>query len=377
MGPETNARPQRDPYVDWLRAVSLLVVVVWHWAFTILTWGPRGPHATNPLGFTSGLWVITWLLQVLPVFFYVGGHVHRLSWERAATRGEPARRYVWRHVKQLLVPAGALVLAWVALGTVLGQLFDLRWIGGAVKLVISPLWFLGVYLVLIVLLPAALWVHRRLDVLALVLLAGAAVVVDVLRFRYGLEAVGLVNLLVVWGLAHQLGFFHERIVAARRQTSLALMIGGLLGLIGLVSSGLYPGSMVGVPGNRLSNMAPPTVVIVALLAFQVGVAEVTRPAVTRLLQRRRWARFSQTLNRFALPLFLFHTTGMALARGMEYLLLRGRVVNDRTPDLIWWLERPLAVAGPLLLTVPLIAVFGRRWVQRPQEPASGPVAARA
>jgi hypothetical protein len=61
--------------VDWLRVVSLIVVVLWHWAFTILRWSPEGPRATNPLGFFSGLWILTWLLQVLPVFFYVGGYV--------------------------------------------------------------------------------------------------------------------------------------------------------------------------------------------------------------------------------------------------------------------------------------------------------------
>ncbi len=88
--------------MDWLRAVSLLVVVVWHWAFTILRWSPDGPHATNPLGFFSGLWILTWLLQVLPVFFYVGGYAHLASWERARARGERLRHYVWRHTRQLV-----------------------------------------------------------------------------------------------------------------------------------------------------------------------------------------------------------------------------------------------------------------------------------
>ncbi len=31
-----NERAARESYVDWLRAVSLLVVVLWHWAFAIL-----------------------------------------------------------------------------------------------------------------------------------------------------------------------------------------------------------------------------------------------------------------------------------------------------------------------------------------------------
>jgi uncharacterized membrane protein YcfT len=66
----------RDGYVDFLRGFSIVVVVLWHWAFTILQWTPAGPVATSPLGSFSGLWVLTWLFQVLPLFFYVGGYVH-------------------------------------------------------------------------------------------------------------------------------------------------------------------------------------------------------------------------------------------------------------------------------------------------------------
>ena len=65
-------RADRDPYADFLRSFSLMVVILWHWCFTILIWGDDGPYATSPLGFTSGLWILTWLLQVMPVFFYIG-----------------------------------------------------------------------------------------------------------------------------------------------------------------------------------------------------------------------------------------------------------------------------------------------------------------
>ena len=349
--------PPRDHHLDLLRALSLVVVVLWHWAFTILHWGPGGPRATSPLGFTSGLWILTWLLQVLPLFFYVGGAVHLLSWELASARGDGVRSYVWRQVRPLLLPALALIGAWVALGAVVQVWFGLRWVRGVVLLVISPLWFLGVYVVLIVLVPVTAWLHRRLDVLAVVWLGGIAMVVDVLRFRFGLSWLGWVNMAVVWGLAHQAGFFHRRLVAAPRRVAWALLSAGLFALVGLVFSGLYPGSMVGVPGDRMSNVGPPTFVLVALLAFQVGVVEVTRPAVQRALRRPRVRAVTELVNRFAVPLFLFHTTGMALARAVGYFVFAGRIADDRAPDLVWWLERPLAVLGPLLFTLPVIALF--------------------
>ena len=83
----------RDRYVDFIRAFSLLVVVAWHWVFTILVWEDDGPHASNPIGFTTGLWAATWAFQVMPLFFYVGGYGHlRVVGEGAQTGGNRSGR---------------------------------------------------------------------------------------------------------------------------------------------------------------------------------------------------------------------------------------------------------------------------------------------
>jgi hypothetical protein len=58
-------------------------------------------------------------------------------------------------------------------------------------------------------------------------------------------------------------------------------------------------------------MAPPTVCIVALVLLQAGMLEIVRPAMQERLVRPAWARVSDVINRFALPLFLFHTTSTA------------------------------------------------------------------
>lgn len=367
--PATSTPPaQRDSYIDFMRAFSLLVVVAWHWVFTIVVWKDDGPHATNPIGFTTGLWAVTWLLQVMPLFFYVGGYSHLVAWRRAQARGEHLNRFVLRRMRGLAIPALTLLGVWVAFGIALGAIFDLRWIGKAVLLVVSPLWFMGVYLMLIALLPVFLWLHERWDTIVLVFLATTAGAVDILRFRYGYEWLGVVNMIAVWALCHQLGFFYERLVAATRRADWTLLWAGLAALAGLVASGLYPGSMVGVPGET-SNMAPPTLCIVALVAFQAGFAEVIRPRIEVRLQRARWARVNETINRFSMPLFLFHTTGMALHRAVRYALAGNR--NEaREPTLWWWLYRPLAFVGPLLFTLPVIYLFGRQWVKKPRAAAA-------
>jgi peptidoglycan/LPS O-acetylase OafA/YrhL len=354
---------QRDRYVDFLRAFSILVVVVWHWAFTILVWLPDGPRATSPLGFTSGLWVLTWLFQVLPLFFFVGGYVHLRAWYRARSRGEHLAHFVWRNLRKLSLPALVLAAVWAALGVSLSAAFGLEWIGRAVLLVISPLWFIGVYLVLIALIPVWFALQRRFGAVAFVWMVGLVVIVDILRFRAGLEPVAYVNMVLVWGLAFQAGFYYESLVAAPKRVDSALMWAGLFGLVGLVFSGLYPGSMVGVPGET-SNMAPPTLCIVALLAFQVGVAELARPRAERWLDRPRPRRVVEVVNRFAMPVFLFHTTGMAIGRGIVYAW-NGELAEAAVPDLRWWLERPLYIAVSLACTLPVIWLFGRYGRRRP------------
>ncbi len=387
------AASQRDPYADFLRSFSLLVVILWHWCFTIFIWNDDGPNATSPLGFTSGLWIATWLLQIMPLFFYIGAYVHLKSWERAAARGERIWHFALRQARTLAIPAGALLITWVILGIIVGNVFDLAWMGRAVLLVISPLWFVGAYLIFICLLPITVWLHRRYDSLVLVFLAGMAVIVDILRFRYQIPGVEWVNMVFVWGFAFQMGFFHGRIAgvdsaprftdgrvewdyqsARSRQQARMFTFAGLFALIGLVFSGLYPGSMVGVPGQG-SNMAPPTLCIIALTVFQVGVAELIRPWIMKHLDRGRlFARTTAIMTRFALPLFLFHTTGMALSRAVEWTIF-GTESEATTPDLTWWLLRPVAIIGPLLATIPVIYFFGRKYQNRPAAVKKGKSAA--
>src|SRR5262249_16056567 len=103
------AMKRRDGYLDTLRAGSLLVVVAWHWFATILHWGPDGPHATSPLASVPGLWVGTWVLQVMPVFFYVGGYLHQRSYRRG---------FIARRVGGLLRSASPVLAGWALAGGV-------------------------------------------------------------------------------------------------------------------------------------------------------------------------------------------------------------------------------------------------------------------
>ena len=136
--------------------------------------------------------------------------------------------------------------------------------------------------------------------------------------------------------------------------------------MGLVGSGLYPGSMVGVPGET-SNMAPPTMCIVALLFFQAGIIEIIRPWVQERLIRPGWATTNDVINRFSLPLFLFHSTGMALSKAFGYWLLRQRRAPSR-PD-----PRLVAAAAVLVHRPAAVHAAGDLPVRPPVGEATGSV----
>ena len=142
-----------------------------------------------------------------------------------------------------------------------------------------------------------------------------------------------------------------------------------------------------MPGEKFSNMAPPTFVLIALVVFQAGVILLIRPWVThKLATSHRWQNVNETVNRYSMPLFLFHTTGFAIAiaigfalglqtaagraewadQGLDIVNWIGTLFNlqpRREPDLLWWLLRPFSFVLPLLCTVPLIWLFGRRWTK--------------
>lgn len=356
MLPPAQPDGGRDELIDLLRSIATTTVVLYHWVFTIIVWRPDGPHADNPIGYVSGLWSLTWVLQVMPLFFVAGGYVHARAWARWRGRPGAWRSFVGRRVRQLGLPAAVLIVAVSGAATLVALLHGGRdpWMARAVMLVLSPLWFLVVYLFLVITVP--LWddLHRRWGELVPVGLIAATMAVDLLRFRYGHSEAAWFNMVFVWGAAHQVGWSWPRLKEAPRRFGQALMLIGFAGLVGLTNMGLYPRSMVGTTSaaDRFSNMGPPTLPIVALLTFQVGLVLVNRERILAAARRPRLRRFVGWLSDNAMPLFLWHSVGFALF----YVLLRALVGVPDEPNLQWWLTRPLWLVGPALATAPLLAV---------------------
>jgi hypothetical protein len=349
----------RDRYVDFLRAFSIAVVVLGHWLMATVVWDASGVRAGNLLAAVPSMQYLTWLLQVMPVFFFVGGFAHLRTWDAVRRDGGRYAQFAHGRVVRLLRPVTVLLAVWVPLTLVL----DASSLSPAVvrpvtKLVVQLLWFLGVYVVVLALAPVTMALHRRFGGRVLVAYAVAAVGVDVLAFGLGWRAAGFVNVVPVWLFAHQLGYCYADGAFARWGR---LALGGLASLVALTAFGPYPTSMVGLPGERVSNMAPPTVCILALTCWLVGLVMLLRPVVTRWLARPRvWAAVV-TLNGVIMTVYLWHLTALLV---LVLVALPLGFPQPPVASAAWWVLRPVWFALLLVLLARLVAVFGR--LERPR-----------
>lgn len=367
--PQAAAGGARDRVIDLVRSGATTTVVIYHWVFTIIVWRPDGPHADNPIGYVSGLWCLTWILQVLPLFFMAGGYTHSLAWAKYRETPRSWRRFAARRAGQLLGPALLLVAVVVGAATLIAALRpgEDPWFTRGVVLVLSPLWFLIVYLLLVVTVPVWDRLHQRFGELVPIALIVLAMGVDVARFRYDVPGIAFANLIFVWAACHQVGWSWERLRVAPARFGHSLMMIGFAGLVGLTNMGLYPRSMVGTtsPLDRFSNMGPPTLPIIALFIFQLGIVVAARARLGEWAVRPRVAGAVAWLSRNAMPLFLWHSVGFA----SFFALMNLWASVPEEPTAVWWLTRPLWLVGPALLTVPLLAASSR--LLRPSAAVTG------
>src|SRR5690606_38045797 len=137
-------------------------------------------------------------------------------------------------------------------------------------LVASPLWFLGVYVVLSALEPLVRSAHGRFGPAVILAPVGAVAIADLVQ--YGPFDTPSILDGICWGLAvvlgwlvpFQLGHAVAEGELGGRRTALGLLGVGLAGGLLLLVVGHYPASMVGVTGVERSNLNPPSLLAVAL-----------------------------------------------------------------------------------------------------------------
>ncbi|MEU3601202.1 acyltransferase [Streptomyces sp. NPDC006798] len=357
----------RDRYADLLRVLSLGVVVLGHWLMAVVVVTDDGAREVgNLLAVVPALQVLTWVLQIMPVFFFVGGFAHALSY-RSLARRAPGRsvyaEFLRARLQRLLRPTMVFLLVWAALALVI------QWAGGgdgltgvALRLVTQPLWFIGIYLAMVAFTPPLLRLHERHGWAVFGALVAAAVAVDTARFAAGLPYAEFLNFAFVWLAIHQLGFLRAD---GRITRPGALAAVGLVAATALVALGPYPFSMVGMPGEKVSNMAPPTVALLAHGLWLIGAAEVLRGPGTRFAGRARVWRGVIAANGIAMTAFLWHLTALLAVYGA--LLGAGAALPEPASG-TWWAQTPVRLAAAAVVGTVLVAVFRR--FERPATPAT-------
>ncbi|MGN9809573.1 acyltransferase family protein [Micromonospora sp. BQ11] len=349
----------RDRFIDGLRALAILGVVGGHWLVGALVATPTGGlRIDSPLRHLEWLHPSTWFLQMLGLFFLVGGYTAAQGLRRARARGETdtqwVRRRLWRIGRPVVAATVILAVALPLLG-VLGLGADTAWTTAV--LFLQPLWFMGVYAVLTALTPLVLRLDRWGGLRVVMALAVAVAVVDALRFARDVEpaAVGYLSVFPAWCFAYQLGVAWSAGRVDRRVAG-GLLAGGLALFVFLLAVLDYPVSIVSVPGSTRSNSNPPSLLVPALAAIQAGTALLLRGRIERLLRRPRiWAAVT-VLNGSAMSVFCWHQVALVgvseLARRVGTLPGLGDAPVDAgwvAARLAWYPVLALVLAGLVVL----------------------------
>lgn len=340
---------KRDLYSDLLRAFSLAVVVLGHWLELITS------HLKPLVAWTSWL---TWVFQVIPIFFMVGGSLNAASWSRSQERGESWAVWIRRRAARLLMPLAPLVLLWLVLIPLL-LAFGLprEFVHVAALTAVVPAWFLGAYLAVVVFTPITLALHRRYGVWVVFAMVAPVAVLDAFVHR-GYTYLGDANILLVWGAVHQIGYFwHDRYLRSSRVSGIAVALAALGALFTLVVYGGYPVSMVVVDADAPNNAAPPSLALLFLGLAQVGLCVALRKPLTRWMQRRSAQLTVGAVGRFTMTVFLWHMTAILLVAAVAW----GTGNWPEAPDINGsrWAVKPLWLLLIGVVLAGLVALFQR------------------
>jgi fucose 4-O-acetylase-like acetyltransferase len=359
---------KRDLTLDLARVFCVLLVVAIHLMMVGVGFDENGELVAlapddSPLGSQPWFPAATWIGQIMPLFFVVGGFAAITAWRSLLRRDGTAADYVRNRVLRLAQPALPLYIFYlvvIAGAQLLGV--DPAIAGLAVEGAASPLWFLAAYTLCQALVPFMVGWHSRAPRGTLLVLLAGAVAVDVLRFSVGIQEIGLANLVFVWLLVQQIGFWYADGWFAARQWWQLVVIAGLAyaSLVPLTTWGPYSADM-------LDNLNPPTLPLVALAMAQACVLRLLRPALARLMATKAARAVVFVVGARLMTIYLWHLPVILILTGIA-LLIPGLTPVPGSAE--WWLSRPVLYVAVLAAVLALSLLVGR-W-EAPREVTATP-----
>ncbi len=388
----------RNRAVDFYRAVAMLAVAFGHWMVIVAYRDNDGSTVTgNGLEFVPSFAYATWILQVMPLFFMVGGYASAASLDskgmgglgRKATANEKAS-WIASRLARLLPPVAALASFWLIallVGAVTGTG---ALIGAGAVAAAIPLWFLANYTADIILAPHVLPWFRRSP------LATAGVGLGLFTCFEGLhlfgpaalDPIGLgwltkaahVNWIIGWFLFQVIGFaWRDGLVPTGRRL-VATASGLWVVAIVAVAVGPWPVSMVHFPSLAFSPTHPPSLALLLFGAAQSATAITLAPRITAWLERQANAwKTVVVANSMAMSVYLWHMTAGVITLAVFDLtgLLSVSIFTAAPGSITWFVAKaPFVLVSMMLLglALPSLARIERNALLSPKAdwPDRGP-----
>ncbi|CRZ14055.1 acyltransferase family protein [Mycolicibacterium neworleansense] len=304
-----DSKPDRDRAVDVARLGALLVVIFGHCALLLATIDSGGVRVGNILGALPELAPITWVLQVMPLFFMAGGAAGAYSWHVGRSWGG----WLFARAQRLFRPVFWYLAVWSVALIAVRATMGAASASALGRECVALLWFLGVYLVTLAFVPALMRL-RSGPVLAWVVvgLIVASGVVDAIRFAVGTPEAGTANLIIVWLIPVVIGVAYARhLLCARRALGIAVI--AFTAQVILAFTGVYDLSLVVTGTERVSNVSPPTLLLALHCTWMPCLFIAAANPIRRWASRPRVWYVVATGNGGAMTLYLWHIPVIAVA----------------------------------------------------------------
>ncbi len=367
--------PERNRYVDLLRAVSILVVVIGHWLIRT-AWYVDGELTPGSMleSQPQTQW-LTWIFQVMPIFFIVGGYSNAVSLESAKRKGIGYAGWLAARLHRLVSPLLLLLVVWAAAALVMNLVGTRQLVVQfTTKAALIPTWFLAIYTMLVLLAPLAYKFWRRFGFTSFFIFVALAAITDTAFFAADMKWAGWTNYFWVWLAVHQLGFAWRDGRLGGVLARLAISAFGFAVLYLLVRLGPYPLAMVASPDPELSNTLPPKITLLALGLFQFGLLLSLESPMRRALDNPRLWTATVLINSMIMTLYLWHITVMIVVGSVMYVSGGfGFGIEPGTTE--WWATRPIWIGVLLAFLVPVALLLSP--LERRSRPADAGIPAAA